>query len=1206
MALASEPWLADSQNKQQFERSQAARSILSNRCFACHGPDEAQVQADLRLDQRERALQEVASGGRAIVPGDASASQLIQRVDSRDPDFRMPPESHGQPLSESEIRTLREWINDGAPFSRHWSFVKPARPAVPLLEATSQISDTPDSLPEYLAEHGELVEHWSQHPIDAFVWQKMRQQGLLPEPQATPTELIRRVHLDLIGLPPSLEDVQAFVAHPTTQAYLQIVDRLLASPRFGEHWARKWLDLARYADSAGYADDPPRTIWGYRDWVIRAVNRDLPFDTFTRWQLAGDLIPDGGEEALIATAFHRNTMTNNEGGTNDEEFRNVAVVDRVNTTMAVWMGLTMACAQCHNHKYDPISQTEYFQVFAILNQTQDADKRDESPWVAWFTDEQKQNQRQLKEQLESLRKKFDAPSIELQEMLAAWEVQMRQPTEFRSASPATAASQSGFTAKPTEWSASGSDGHQDVIHVPTQAPRDSILVEWELPESVRPEDISAFEIESVPNTANRGQGAGNGPNGNFVLSRVQASAIPSQTVPLSGRWVRIQLEGSDKILSLAEVEVWSNGKNVAVQGKAAQSSDYADAVASRANDGKTAGDYDKGSVSHTHSSNDPWWELDLGSVQTVDAIHIHNRTDHALHTRLSGARVMLLDQTKEQVLWQGTIEQGQPQVHRFEISGAHSLVLKSAVADHAQEGFPAAAVLDKDDQSGWTVGGDAAKSHRLTLITADPSAKAESCSNSPSPPSRPWKVRLELDSKSNHAHHVLCSFRIRYSVDPGARIRASLPASIAQILKIEPRERTPDQIRAFTESFVRDFAAEDFPLRKELREKQARLEAIQPTTTIPVLREMVADKRRETRVQLRGNYKVLGDLVQPGFPSAFPSLPMDPRPREAKELNRRDLADWLMHEDNPLTSRVIANRFWENLFGLGLVRSSEEFGAQGDRPSHPELLDWLATELVRQQWGTKQFLRTLVTSAAYRQSSSVSRPKWEADSENVYLARGPRVRLSAEEVRDQALAVSGLLCNHMYGEPVKPRQPKLGLTAAFGSGTDWETSPGENSVRRGLYTSWRRSNPYPSMATFDAPNREVCILKRDRTNTPLQALVTLNDPVFVEAAQGLARRVVLHQFRQAPQARRETLEQRIALAFQWATAREPTQGEMEKLAELFRQAHLHLESVDAALVQKLATEPIGPLPPGADATELAAWTALANVILNLDEVLFKR
>jgi mono/diheme cytochrome c family protein len=757
----------------QIDFNRDIRPILSNKCFACHGPDEGKREAGLRLDDARIATKELESGATAIVAGKPAASEMIRRITSPDVDERMPPAKFGKPLSKKEIATLRSWIAQGAQFAPHWSYVKPVRTEPPPV--------------------ADVWADWPRNPIDRFAVRTMLIHGLHPSPEADRYALIRRVFLDLTGLPPTVEEVDAFVANKDPQAYEKLVDELLRRPTYGEHWARMWLDLARYADSAGYADDPPRTIWSYRDWVIKAINENKPFDQFTIEQIAGDLLPNPSEDQLIATAFHRNTLTNNEGGTQDEEFRNAAVVDRVNTTMAVWMGTTIACAQCHNHKFDPITQREYFQMLAILNNTEDADRRDESPVLRVFTDQQRHDQ---------------------------------------------------------------AEQHARVA----------------------------------------------------VLQAVLGTS--------------------------------------------------ADA-----------------------------------SVQTVSA--------------RAQAAVMLRD-------------------------------LKSS-------------------------------------------------------------------------------------------------------------------------------------------------------TTVPILREL-AGERRETRLEYRGNYLDKGPVITPGLPAVFHAA------SAGAPLDRLKLARWLVDKNNPLTARVIANRFWEAFFGRGIVPTSEEFGSQGEPPTHPELLDWLAVEFMDSGWDTRALIRTMVTSATYRQSSQITGDAAKADPDNRWLARGPRVRLSAEMVRDQALAASGLLSNKMYGPPVRPPQPDLGLKAAFGGSTDWKTSAGENRYRRALYTTWRRSNPYPSMATFDAPNREVCTVRRNSTNTPLQSLVTLNDPVFVEAAQALARRAIEHS---------GGIQDQVAYAFRRCLSRSPNATELESLVTLYEDSHARLTKKSKAAV-KLATVPLGKLPPKIDATDAAAMTMVANVLLNLDEMFLKR
>ncbi|MCA9037577.1 MAG: DUF1549 domain-containing protein, partial [Planctomycetaceae bacterium] len=501
------------------------RPILSNKCFACHGPDENHLEAGLRLDDNKSALRPLESGETAIVPEDPGRSELIRRVTHSDDDLRMPPASFGKRLTETEIQTLSKWIQQGAPYAKHWAYVKPERPVVP----------------EIVGQHRE----WARNPIDAFTLNRMLLHGLEPSAEADREALARRVFLDLIGLPPDIDEVQRFVSDDAPNAYERMVDNLLNRPEFGEHWARKWLDLARYADSAGYADDPARTIWAYRDWVIRAINDNMPFDQFTVEQLAGDLLPNPSDSQLVATAFHRNTLTNNEGGTNDEEFRNVAVVDRVNTTLAVWMGTTMACAQCHSHKYDPISQEEYFRVFAIFNNTEDADRRNESPLIELFTDEQKQLQTQLQNQIADLNQILDTPTSELAKAQSTWEKRILAPEAWQALSNIHVVRSSAKSASVDP------DGRVFVNEV---AENDVYTID--VPSAAGPAQnsvIAGLKLDVVPDDRLPGAGVGLG-GGNFVITQVRAQIVPDGDRAPVARFIRIEIPGKQQILSLAEVQ----------------------------------------------------------------------------------------------------------------------------------------------------------------------------------------------------------------------------------------------------------------------------------------------------------------------------------------------------------------------------------------------------------------------------------------------------------------------------------------------------------------------------------------------------------------------------------------------------------------------------------------------------------------------------
>lgn len=1132
------------------------RPILSNKCLLCHGPDPEALQAGLRLDRPEFATQELESGQTAIVPGKPEQSELIQRITADDEDIRMPPPDHGAKLTTREVDVLKTWIREGANFAVHWSYVRPQR------------SDPPPA-PDAFAQ-------WPRNAVDHFILKRMLGHGLEPSPEADRYALVRRVFLDLTGLPPTVEEADAFVANTNPNAYEDLVDDLLQRPAFGEHWARKWLDLARYADSAGYADDPARTIWAYRDWVTKAINDNMPFDQFTVEQLAGDLLPNPSERQLIATAFHRNTLTNNEGGTQDEEFRNVAVVDRVNTTMAVWMGTTMACAQCHTHKYDPITQEEYFRFFAILNNTQDADRRDESPLIQVYSDEQKQQKADLELRVASLRAEIDNPTAELAASQQAWETSLKATPAWQILKPVSALRRSELALQVEE------DGR--VLADGTAADTDTYTIEFPVGAdsndsgAARETSIAAVRLETLPHDSLPAKGSGLG-GGNFVITGIKAQIVPQGHAAPQARFVRITNNGTGQILSLAEVQVFSAGTNIALQGKATQHSTAYAGPAEYAIDGNTDGNYDKTSVTHTDTVDNPWWEVDLNSAQPIETIAVWNRTDNGLHTRLSNFTVALLDAQRE-VVWQQQIKDAPNPSAEYQPTSIRSIDFQAAFADYHQPGFEPEGVLagKAGDKAGWAIGGALETPHQLVLVPRKPIAVEA-----------PSVLRVVIEHNSPHKNHLLGQFRLSITSEGTSIERSRIPAALLAIMDRKADERSEAEVTELAAYYRKHAAPELSDQRQQLAAAENTLANMKPATSVPVLREMTGS-RRETHLQFRGSYLDKGPLVEPGLPAVFTATAPD------KPLDRLALAEWLVSEENPLTARVLANRYWETIFGRGIVLTSEEFGSQGEPPSHPLLLDWLATELHRNGWDRKDLLRTLVTSATYRQSARATPEKIASDADNRWLSRGPRIRLSAEMVRDQALFVAGLLSTRMYGPPVNPPQPNLGLSAAFGSSTDWKTSAGEDRYRRAVYTTWRRSNPYPSMATFDAPNREVCTVRRNRTNTPLQSLVTLNDPVYVEAAQSLARIVMLQE---------QMVPRQLEAAFRRCLLRHPTEDELSALVQLFEDSRQQFTGQPEQAMQ-LATDPLGPLPEGIDTVTAAAMTVVSNVLLNLDEMFLKR
>ena len=1158
------------------------RPILSDKCFACHGPDAAerkggQKGVGLRLDTAEGFSADLGEGRRAIVPGQPEKSLLFHRVTTKDADDLMPPPKFGKPLSSREVELLAAWVKSGGKVSGHWAYEKPKRPA-PIVISKEVISALLAKAGSKSAVTPSLITNYSS-PIDTFILHRLAKDGLLPQPEADRYALARRVALDLTGLPPSLAEVDAFIADKQPKAYERFVDAQLAKPGYGEHWARLWLDLARYADSAGYADDPSRVIWAFRDYVINAFNHNLPFDQFTIEQLAADLLENATEEQLKGTAFHRNTMTNNEGGTNDEEFRTAAIVDRVNTTFAVWMGTSMACAQCHTHKYDPIAQKEYYQVYAFLNNTEDADKRDESPLLSFFGEGQRKQRADWEAELAAVEAKFKSPSAAVLAAADKWAQAFPAKLDWTSPKPSAMKASSGAALTAQD------DG--SVLAAKNDAAKDNFTIELTVPEAQK---LTALRLDALPSDQLPGKGPGQA-GGNFVLTRVRASLLPpAESKGPVARFVRIELPAKSQVLQLAEVQVFSGGENVALAGEAKQSSTYMGAVAARAIDGKTDGEYDKGSVSHTDTQENPWWEVDLKEARALERIVVWNRTEAG--ERLKGFRVVALD-AQRNVVWDKSGNDAPAKDVTFAMNGAREVKFIAAIADFTQANYDADNVLHddapkKDRTRGWAVGGATGKAHSLTLIAEKP---VEIPAGS--------RLSVTLEQQSTTAKATLGHFRLSVTADSKAAEFARTPAPVVSTLAASRSLNTdnwtlntlpPNDRAKVTDYYARTLAPELKSDRDKLAALTKSIADLKPST-VPVLRELAGDKRRTTKIQLRGNWQALGDEVTEAVPAAWHPLPKD-APR-----NRLTLAKWLVDENNPLTARVVANRYWEAIFGTGLVRTSEEFGAQGELPSHPELLDWLATELVAMKWDNKQFLRLLVTSQAYRQSSKVTPEALEKDPENRLLSRGPRLRLTAEMVRDQSLAASGLLSAKMFGPSVRPTRPSAGLNAAFGSALDWTTSAGEDRYRRGLYTEWRRTSPYPSMATFDAPSREVCSVRRNRTNTPLQALVTMNDPVYVEAAQALARRMASDGG--------ATDADKARHGFRLVLSRPPSDNEVAKLVKLHDDARTELLK-DQAKAIALATEPLGPLRDKMEPADLAAWTTVANVLLNLDETLMKR
>jgi hypothetical protein len=995
------------------------RPILAARCYSCHGPELQ--QNGLRLDSLEGILKGSANGS-VVIPGDSEKSPLVRRILGLDRP-KMP--YGGPPLPADDVELIRKWIDQGAPGPdstalmaaakplKHWAYVQPVRPDLPKVKDAS----------------------WCRNPIDNFVLARLETEGLKPSPEAGKEMLIRRVSLDLIGLPPTPEEVDAFLADHSPQAYDQVVDRLLASPHFGERWAAVWLDLARYADTHGYEKDNRRTMWKYRDWVINALNEDMSFREFTIEQLAGDMLPQPTMEQLIASGFNRNSMINMEGGVDPEEYYWYAQVDRVNTTATVWLGSTLACAECHNHKFDPFTQKDYYRFLAFFaGEKYKVDHSTDGPWAQEAllelpTPEQAAKSKELRAEIANLQTVLDTPTPALAAAQAQWEQEIK--------------------AAETKWT---------------------------------------------------------------VLQ-------PSHYVSLGGATLKLLPDGS----------LLAGGKNP-----------DADAYELSASTGLTG---------------------------------------------ITGVRLEVMNDPSLPAGGPGRDAEGNFFLSDFEVQAApaekpaslQKIVFKEAAADESQSGYSIDNLVnDKPRPKGWGI--------------ETPDDKSTTIRRGILLPDKPFGFTggtlLTIRMKHDMAFSKCGIGRFRISVttlaDPRAAV--SVPARLRNVLDLPPAQR-PEKSAADLAAAYRAIA----PLLKPVRDKKKEIEEqdskLGIATTL-VMGETASFQRPCTNLHIRGAFLSVGDQVCAGVPFILNPLPDDQMP------NRLGLANWLVSDSNPLTARVTVNRYWEQLFGRGIVETSEDFGTQGAPPTHPLLLDWLATEFMGDGWSMKKMLRLIVTSATYRQSSHATPELEEKDPYNLLLARGPRFRVPAEMVRDAALAESGLLSPKIGGPSVFPYQPE-GVWDRPYNDDKWVESEGEDHYRRSLYTFIRRTSPYPSWTTFDAPTREFCTVRRVRTNTPLQALTTLNDPAFFVAAQALGRKILQDG---GPDA-----AARATYGFRRCLTRRPTAPELDRILAYYHHevAYFQNDAKAAGSVAKGYTGPPANLP------EAAAWTMVSNVLLNLDEAITK-
>jgi Protein of unknown function (DUF1553)/Protein of unknown function (DUF1549)/Concanavalin A-like lectin/glucanases superfamily/Planctomycete cytochrome C len=1054
------PAAAYGANTAAVEFNRDIRPILSDRCYTCHGPDQAQRKSKLRLDTEAGAKADL-GGHFAIVPGDPARSELVRRVSSDDKARRMPPAWAGAAkLTDREMDLLTRWVAQGAAWEKHWSFLAPRRPALP------QASDP----------------HWPKNPIDAFILARLDRESLKPSPEANRRTLIRRVSLDLTGLPPTPAEVSAFVKDSAPNAYEKVVDRLLASPRYGEHMAMRWLDAARYADSNGYQTDGERFMWRWRDWVIDAFNQNMAFDRFTVEQIAGDLLPHASSEQIIATGFNRNHRGNGEGGIIPEEYAVEYVVDRVETTSTVWLGLTLGCARCHNHKYDPFTQQEFYKLFAYFNNVPERGKAfkygNSPPVIPAPTPEQEK-------QLAALDRELAAAEARLAKLEPAIAKTQRK---WEESVPRTPASDWAFTRDITIDLPLDGNLRGKITRDPVKPPKYSYLMENAL--LSEPPAVIASEPIWKDGT------------GAYAAARnVQAAAFDGT------RYIEVGNAGNFGFYDSFTVSAWIYP--TAVNGT----------IASRAQDeaeGQGWALYMKDG--RLQGSMVLRWLDDGARVETDAPVPLH-RWSHVAFTydgsRLaSGIRVYL---------------------------NGESLKLKTPL-DDLNQNFDA---------------------------------------------KQPMRIGAGLASRFQGSIGQVRLYRVALKPEDVAILAE--PALLSDLVQIPARKRTRVQAEKLRWAFLDSSASQEAQTAQsevlDLRRKREILAAGFPT--VMVMRESPAP--RETHLLIRGAYDRPGDKVSPGVPASLPPLPA------GAPNNRLGLARWLVDPSNPLTPRVAVNRFWQMYFGTGLVKTVEDFGSQGEWPSHPELLDWLATEFIRTGWDVKAMQKTIVTSAAYRQSSAVTPALLHKDPENRLLARGPRARLSADMVRDQALAVSGLLVEKTGGPSVKPYQP-AGLWKELAGGEDYHPDQGEGLHRRSLYTFWKRTAPPPMMMNFDAAGRETCVVRELRTNTPLQALNLMNDVTFLEAARGLALRML-----------REggtTREERIAYGFELATARPPKPRESQILAASFRY-YLDAFQSDPSAAAKYLSQGEAARDDSRNPNELAAYATVAGMILNLDAVVTK-
>jgi hypothetical protein len=985
------------------------RPLLNQHCTPCHGG--VKKAGGVSFLFRESAMAPGKSGAVPFLPGDLEKSEAITRLLTADEDDRMPPPKHGPRLSEKDIAVFRDWVKQGAPWKGHWAYAAPTLPALPKVSKPA----------------------WSRSPLDRFILAKLDAEKLKPSKEADREAWLRRVSFDLTGLPPTLDEAKAFLADKKSGAYERVVDRLLKSAHFGERWAAPWLDLARYADSQGYEKDAARTVWPWRDWVIRAFNDDLPFDQFTVRLLAGDLLPDATLDDVVASAFNRNTPTNAEGGTDDEEYRVSAVLDRVGTTWKTWQAVSFNCIQCHAHPYDPFDHAEFYQFLAFFNTSQDWDLNGDEPRLSVPLDVKDfPRAQELDRQVRAFRTAQLADTEKLAGKAAQW----------RTLTPLSASSSHQTKLVITNLAGGGGE----VLTEGTVSHDSKFTLELAAPEGGL--TVTALRVDALPKNTEAAQLM---PELGFILSEIRSQILSAENAAAVIDYEKALADARSAESKAAEAE-------------------------------KSAKDADK-------------------EARKKD------------------------------------LEARRKEVRELERKHPGEVKWRYAFGDEVQPFQDPQATLDPDSR-GWGALSRMTHPRHLVLVPETPFTL---------PAGSKLRILIRQEAAPNDmAPLVLNRSRFSLSADP-----------------------------AWT-SFV---GSAEFKARwdklAELRKERDAIKA----ASMPVMAEQDTPLKRPTAVFQRGNWMNHGERVAAGVPKIFPQPPV------GQVVDRLAMARWIASTNNPLTARVAVNRVWEQLFGAGIVDSVDDFGTSGQPPSHPELLDFLAARFqTEMSWSVKRLIREIVLSATYRQDATVTPQLRERDPANRLLARGPRTRLAAEMVRDNALAVSGLLSDKLFGPPVMPLQPD-GIWRVVYSSQKWETSKDADAHRRALYTYWRRSTPYPSLLTFDAPGRSVCTARRLTTSTPLQALVTLNDPVYMEAARALGERMAKEGGAKLPR--------QLAYGYRLATGRTATKADLADLRAL------HAESLAAYAQDKTLAEKFGGTP------EQAALTLVANALLNLDLTLTK-